>query len=91
VVAGAGGAASFGQQQQQQQQQFALAGGVSGPAAFNCNGPIIKGNINAKGQKIYHTEKSGQYSRVLIEESKGERYFCTEEEALAAGWVAAKK
>jgi hypothetical protein len=88
-AAGAGGVMSFGQQPQQQ--QVALSTSVSGPAAGSCNGPIIKGNINSKGQKIYHTEKSGQYSRVLIEESKGERYFCTEEEALAAGWVAAKK
>lgn len=75
----AAGAAAGGQQQ-----QVSLSAG-------NCNGPIIKGNINSKGQKIYHTVNSGQYMRVEIDESKGERYFCTEEEALAAGWVGAKR
>lgn len=59
--------------------------------AGSCNGPIIKGNITSKGQKIYHTVNSGQYMRVEIDESKGERYFCSEEEARAAGWQAAKK
>jgi hypothetical protein len=51
----------------------------------------IKGNINAKGQKIYHTTASGSYDRVQIDEKAGERYFCTEQEALAAGWRAALK
>jgi hypothetical protein len=90
VGAGIGGKPSYaaiaagaaaGQQQQQR----------GSPSPTNCNGPIIKGNINSKGQKIYHTVSSGQYQRVIIEENKGEKYFCTEEEALAAGWVAAKK
>lgn len=74
----------------------AAAGGskvaqVPQQVSVKCNGPVIKGNINSKGQKIYHTERSGQYMRVIIEENKGERYFCSEEEAVAAGWVAAKK
>lgn len=57
----------------------------------NCNGPLVKGNINSKGQKIYHTVTSGQYMRVEIDESKGERYFCSEAEAEAAGWRAAQR
>lgn len=71
----------------------AATGGSKAPqqASVKCNGPLIKGNINSKGQKIYHTPNSGQYMRVIIEEDKGERYFCSEEEALAAGWAAAKK
>jgi hypothetical protein len=73
--------AAAGQQQQRQ----------GSPPPTNCKGPIIKGNINSKGQKIYHTVSSGQYQRVIIEEDKGEKYFCTEDEAVAAGWVAAKK
>lgn len=82
----AGAAAAGGGGSQQQQQQVSLSA-----AAGSCSGPLIKGNINSKGQKIYHTVNSGQYMRVIIEENKGERYFCTEEEAQAAGWVAAKK
>jgi len=48
----------------------------------------IKGNINRKGVKIYHTPWSRSYSRTKIDESKKERWFCSEAEALAAGWRA---
>jgi hypothetical protein len=72
-----------------------LLGAVEQPVLpappVRCLGPVIKGNINAKGGKIYHTTKSGSYDRVLIELDKGERYFCTEEEAKAAGWRPAIK
>jgi hypothetical protein len=74
----------------------ALAGKVGTPAgaavatsAFlpDCKGqPVIKGNINAKGDKIYHTNDSPVYDKVIIEEKEGERYFCTAAEAEAAGW-----
>ena len=45
----------------------------------------IKGNIN-KGDRVYHLPGSGTYGRVVIEPSKGERMFCSEEEAQRAGW-----
>lgn len=48
----------------------------------------IKGNINGKGQRIYHTPYSAHYERTRIDPSKGERWFCSEAEALAAGWRA---
>ena len=50
---------------------------------------LIKGNISSSG-KIYHTPAAPWYSRTKINEAKGERWFCTEEEALAAGWRAPK-
>ena len=46
-----------------------------------------KGNISRSG-KIYHVPGSGSYEKTRIDESKGERWFCTEEEAKAAGWRA---
>lgn len=46
----------------------------------------IKGNINSKGEKIYHTADSPNYNQTLIDESKGEAFYCTEEEAQAAGF-----
>jgi endonuclease YncB( thermonuclease family) len=46
----------------------------------------IKGNINANGQRIYHLPFQHFYHRVKIDESKGEHWFCTEQEALEAGW-----
>lgn len=50
----------------------------------------IKGNINSEGQRIYHTPWSKGYARTRINESKGERWFCNEAEAVAAGWRAAR-
>ena len=52
------------------------------------DGCHIKGNINSKGDRIYHMPGSRSYGPTRINESKGERWFCTEEEALAAGWRA---
>jgi hypothetical protein len=49
----------------------------------------IKGNISEAGH-IYHVPGSAHYSRTRVEPEKGERWFCTEEEAIAAGWRAPK-
>jgi Micrococcal nuclease (thermonuclease) homologs len=49
----------------------------------NC---LIKGNISSKGEKIYHVIGCQSYNQTVIDESKGEKWFCTEQEALAAGW-----
>jgi len=45
----------------------------------------IKGNISANG-RIYHTPWSPHYARTRINEAAGERWFCSEDEAMAAGW-----
>ena len=45
----------------------------------------IKGNITSGG-RIYHMPWSPWYDKVRIEPEKGERWFCTESEAIAAGW-----
>jgi endonuclease YncB( thermonuclease family) len=47
----------------------------------------IKGNISDNGH-IYHTPWSPWYARTKVIASKGERWFCTEREALDAGWRA---
>lgn len=47
----------------------------------------IKGNISQNG-RIYHTPWSPWYSRTVISEQKGERWFCDELEAIRAGWRA---
>ena len=51
------------------------------------NDCIIKGNISSSG-KIYHTPSSPWYARTKINTAKRERWFCSEEEAEAAGWRA---
>jgi len=51
-----------------------------------CDNPQIKGNISKSGEKIYHNPSDEYYSRTQIDESAGERMFCTEEDARDAGW-----
>ena len=49
----------------------------------------IKGNINRDGERIYHTPWGSQwYDRTRISTGKGEQWFCSEREALDAGWRA---
>ena len=50
----------------------------------------IKGNIKRDGEKIYHTPWSPWYERTQIDESRGQRWFCDEAEAQAAGWRPAR-
>jgi len=51
----------------------------------------IKGNISAKGERIYHVPGQEFYSRTRINTSKGERWFCSEAAARAAGWRRARR
>jgi Staphylococcal nuclease homologue len=46
----------------------------------------IKGNINRDGERIYHLPFQHFYPRVKIDESRDERWFCSEQEAREAGW-----
>lgn len=48
-------------------------------------GCAIKGNVSAKGH-IYHMPWSPWYDRVTIEPRRGEQWFCSENDAKAAGW-----
>jgi hypothetical protein len=53
------------------------------PPRRNCR---IKGNISRSGEKIYHTPQSPWYDATRLDEAGGERWFCSEKEARAAGW-----
>ena len=49
-----------------------------------CN---IKGNISiGTGNKIYHLPGMEDYEITVIDPDTGERWFCTESEAIANGW-----
>lgn len=50
----------------------------------------IKGNVSSRGDRIYHLRGSRDYAAVRISPAKGERWFCTEAEAAAAGWRRAR-
>ena len=51
----------------------------------------IKGNISSIGEKIYHVPGGHFYSRTKINETKGEKWFCSEKEALSFGWRRSKR
>lgn len=53
------------------------------------SGCTIKGNINQDGRRFYHVPGCRSYAVTQIDAAKMERWFCTEEEAQAAGWVKA--
>jgi micrococcal nuclease len=58
------------------------AGQPNSPAG-SCN---IKGNINPSKEKIYHIPGCGSYEKTVINESAGEKWFCSEQDAVKAGW-----
>ncbi len=49
----------------------------------------IKGNISSSG-KIYHVTGQRFYNTTVIDPASGERWFCSEAEALGAGWRKSK-
>jgi endonuclease YncB( thermonuclease family) len=49
-------------------------------------GCAIKGNVNGRGERIYHMPWSRHYDAVRMDETKGKRWFCSESEAIDAGW-----
>lgn len=64
--------------------------GSSAAPAFGMPGSrcLIKGNISPNG-RIFHQPGQRHYARTRIDPARGERWFCSTEEALAAGWRAA--
>ncbi|WP_244734706.1 sunset domain-containing protein [Mesorhizobium sp. 113-1-2] len=54
-----------------------------------CN---IKGNISINtGEHIYHVPGQKHYIETIIRPEYGERWFCSEAEAVAAGWRKARR
>jgi hypothetical protein len=47
---------------------------------------VIKGNVNRKGERIYHLPGQLNYAQINMTKGLGERWFCSEAEADAAGW-----
>jgi len=50
----------------------------------------IKGNISENG-RIYHLPGQAFYNRTRISDERGERWFCSEAAARAAGWRRARR
>ncbi len=73
------------------------AGSMQSPAEYRATrGDVaqdrscaIKGNISNSG-RIYHMPHNRDYGATRINEAQGERWFCSEAEAQAAGWRPAR-
>jgi endonuclease YncB( thermonuclease family) len=61
-----------------------LLASASGPVAPSPD-CTIKGNVNTSGECIYHTPQSRWYAKIQMKIAKGTRWFCSVEEAEAAG------
>ena len=68
----------------------ATSAAPAAPGAAVRNAPSarceIKGNVGARGDRIYHLPGTPGYAATRIEPARGERWFCSEQEARAAGW-----
>ena len=66
-----------------------VATSVAMAGSGNCN---IKGNVSINfGERIYHVPGQEYYTQTKIDPQYGERWFCSEAEARAAGWRRAKR
>ncbi len=63
---------------------------VAQPAFAQSGECVIKGNVNTKGERIYHVPGQKYYNDTRIQASHGERWFCSEAEARATGWRRSK-
>lgn len=46
----------------------------------------IKGNITLAGERIYHLKDSPYFTQTVINPARGEKYFCSEQDAINAGF-----
>ncbi|MBB2670707.1 UNVERIFIED_ORG: hypothetical protein GGE44_000248 [Rhizobium esperanzae] len=65
-----------------------LASWASGGSGQSCT---IKGNVSINtGERIFHVPGQRYYAETKISPKYGERWFCSEAEAWAAGWRKSK-
>lgn len=69
---------------------LALAAVTMAPSSGQQGECNIKGNVSTQGERIYHVPGQKYYNDTRISRSHGERWFCSEEEARAAGWRRSK-
>lgn len=59
-----------------------LSGGPS-DAVVVCE---VKGVINDRGQRVFYVPGDKGYDNITVDPAKGERLFCSDDEALLRGW-----
>jgi endonuclease YncB( thermonuclease family) len=48
---------------------------------------VVKGTVTSEGQKIFYIPSDEEYRDIAIESERGERLFCSDDEAILAGWT----
>ncbi|MBD2101630.1 cold shock domain-containing protein [Leptolyngbya sp. FACHB-261] len=67
--------------------EFSPSRSPSPMASITKPGCTIKGNISINtGNPVYHLSGMEDYESTVIDPASGERWFCTESEAIANGW-----
>jgi hypothetical protein len=55
--------------------------------SFVQSGCVVKGNVSIDtNRKIYHIPGMEDYDSTTIDSTRGEKWFCTESEAITNGW-----
>ncbi|MEM9817866.1 MAG: cold shock domain-containing protein [Cyanobacteria bacterium P01_D01_bin.6] len=66
---------------------FSRSRSPSSVTSISQPGCVIKGNISiATGNKLYHLPGMKDYESTVIDPASGERWFCSESEAIENGW-----
>lgn len=47
---------------------------------------LIKGDIGLSGERLYYLPEQPNYDETMIQARRGERWFCSENEAQLQGW-----
>ncbi len=47
---------------------------------------VVKGTVSEEDQKIFYIPSDENYEDITIDSAKGERMFCSDDEAMLAGW-----
>ncbi|EJZ17854.1 succinoglycan biosynthesis protein exoi (plasmid) [Rhizobium sp. Pop5] len=82
------GALAFGAAGGMTASDLLVSWNASGAAGQSCK---IKGNISIEtGERIFHVPGQRYYVQTKISPEYGERWFCSEFEAWAAGWRKSK-
>ena len=68
-----------------------VAAGCPAGCVERTAGCDIKGNVNDKGERIYHLPGGQFYDKTVIDPSRGDRWFCSPAEAEANGFRRSKR
>lgn len=70
---------------------FAAAAARTAPEVAPPAGCTIKGNVSGGGDRVFHLPGTAGYARTKIDTGRGDRWFCDEAEARAAGFRAPRE